>query len=151
MENIHGIQLSSAQAMKERLEHILKTQGQNAYNAILSNIRAAKSLLAQHNIYKRTDGGLGGIGVEHWILQNDGSLEMALKSFASVAYQGAYHVEGKPLSLQDFQKAYPIYDTGYNWKNGTIDNYILKLTEESYHKLLDICNTWIVNHPDKEH
>lgn len=151
MENIHGVQLSSAQAMKERLEHILKTQGQNAYNAVLSNIKAAKSLLAQHNIYKRTDGGLGGIGVEHWILQNEGSLEMALKSFASIAYQGAYHAEKKPLSLQDFQKAYPIYDTGYNWKNGTIDNYILKLTEESYHKLLDICNTWIVNHPDKEH
>ena len=138
MENIHGVQLSSAQAMKERLEHILKTQGQSAYNAVLSNIRAAKSLLAQHKIYKRTDGGLGGIGVEHWILQNEWSLEKALKSFASVAYQGGYHPGEKPLSLEDFQKQYPIYDTGYNWKNGTIDNYILKMDQSVYDGILSL-------------
>ncbi len=142
MKNIHGVQLSSAQAMQERLEHILKTQGQSAYDAVLSHIRAAKSLLAQHHIYKRAEGGLGGIGVEHWILQNEWSLEKALRSFASVAYQGKYHQGKKPLSLTDFQKQYPLYDTGYNRKNGTIDNYILKIDQRIYDGMLSLARSY---------
>jgi len=77
-------------------------------------------------------GGLGGVGVENWILQNGGSLEEAARSFMSVA---------NDKSFSDFKKSYEIWDFGENRlasKYGLYphDNFIDNLSDEGYEKML---------------
>lgn len=67
-----------------------------------------------------------------------------MKSFINTAYQGEYTKDKDPLPFTTFQTKYPIWDTGYNWKNGTIDNYISKISEEVYKKLLKFCVSYLI-------
>ena len=121
---------------------------------VVKNIIAAKKLFKAHECYKPrhaggTDeagkslaqGGLGGVGVENWILQNGGSLTAAARSFLEAAgVLGQPDAEPKPLS--EFIASYPIWDLGANHmaeEKGRYphDNFTANnLDEEGYKKIV---------------
>ena len=96
-------------ALKDRLETI-KEQDEQKYNYVVANILQAKKVLKKANAYKpnrgdNPEGGLGGVGIENWILQHGGSFYDAAKSFVAAA-------DGK--SFEDFLHTYEIWDFGDN-------------------------------------
>lgn len=100
---------STDMALKDRLDSI-KKQSPKQYDYVLANIILAKTVLKNAGIYKpksseEPQGGLGGVGIENWILNYGGSFEDAAKSFVRLA-------ENK--SFEEFKKCYPIYDFGEN-------------------------------------
>ncbi len=128
------ISYSTDEAIKERLANIKKLSV-DKYNLVLKNIIAAKALLKEYHVYKKeVEGGLGGVGVENWILQNGGSLETAAKEFLKVAE-----------TCQDFSEfcdKYQIWDFGenhYSVKEDNMylhDNFVKKnMTKEGYEKM----------------
>ena len=71
----------------------------------------AKKLLKAYKCYKKhsspeKEGGLGGIGIENWILQHGGSLKRAAEDFMSVAENCQ--------TYDEFKRQYSIWDFGQN-------------------------------------
>ena len=121
---------SSDESLRDRLRSI-KEQHPEDYDFVLANIINAKEVLKEGEVYKKQQGGIGGIGIENWILQHGGSFQEAATSFLEAA-------QGKTLS--EFQTAYPIWDFGKNHyadEKGfyKYDNFISNLTEEGYTKM----------------
>lgn len=121
---------SSDESLRDRLRSI-KKQHPEDYDFVLANIINAKEVLKEGEVYKKQQGGIGGIGIENWILQHGGSFQEAATSFLETA-------QGKTLS--EFQTAYPIWDFGENHyadEKGfyKYDNFISNLTEEGYTKM----------------
>ena len=122
--------LSTEDVLYEQLDNI-KKQDENSYRLVLANIMFAKAYLKKCGAYKpsrgilngdRAFGGIGGIGIENWILQNGGSFIDAARSFLNKA-------EG--MEFIDFQKDYAIMDFGKNHVevskgNFPYDNFIMK-------------------------
>ena len=93
------------------------------------------STFCYYVIYKKgsySEGGLGGIGIENWILQNGGSFEKAAREFLNFS-------EGK--DFEAFGNAYQIWDFGENHlaeKKGFYkhDNFIKNnMTSDGYLKM----------------
>ncbi len=124
---------ASHDAIKAKLQNIKSRSEQDYYSAV-ANIVEAKRMLSGASIYKKTDKGLGGIGVENWILKHAGSLDDAMSGF----YRAAHDPEGKLLPLSEFRKAYPIWDAGLNLRGSEVDNYVYKLDETSYDKMIKV-------------
>lgn len=104
------ITYSTDMCLRERLNSIHE-QYPNEYPIVLANILMAKKVLKDANVYKSKNnstpqGGLGGVGVENWILQNGGSLEIAARSFLKVA--------NEVQNFEEFKKKYAIWDFGEN-------------------------------------
>ncbi len=103
------IYYSTDQALSDRLETI-KNQDEMRYRMVIANIVKAKKVLKAAGVYKayRSDnkqGGLGGVGIENWILQYGGSFKEAALDFLT-------HAQGK--SFIEFEKDYHIIDFGNN-------------------------------------
>lgn len=105
--------LSTEDALSQRLDN-MKEQDYERYRMVLANIMFAKDMLKRCGSYKparsildgdRANGGLGGVGIENWILQNGGSLLDASVDFMSVA-------EGR--DFLEFEKKYFLMDFGCN-------------------------------------
>lgn len=121
--------LSTEDAINERLEN-MKNIDEQKYRLVLANIMYAKDMLKKYGAYKpsrgilegdRQKGGLGGVGIENWILQNGGSLIDATNEFLM-------HAEGKKFI--EFEKEYAIMDFGANHvgkskNNWPYDNFII--------------------------
>ena len=81
----------------------------------------AKKLFKAYTCYKNRrnpdtpQGGLGGIGIENWILQNGGSLKKAAESF--VEYARRYP------DFFDFRERYQVWDFGQNHYSFEKNNY----------------------------
>lgn len=104
------LNFSPDQALSQRLENI-KQADETKYYQVLANVEAAKQLLRSAEVYKSArspdgQGGLGGVGVESWILQNGGSLLEAANSFLQ---------EARGKSFAGFQAAYKIWDFGEDY------------------------------------
>lgn len=100
---------STDMALQDRLKTI-KKQSPEQYNLVVANILLAKKVLKEAGAYKPNrgevpQGGLGGVGIENWILQHNGSFIEAAQEFLTVA-------EGK--SFDEFCKIYQIWDFGEN-------------------------------------
>lgn len=116
VQRTNHLEFSSDQAIKERLATI-RTQDPERYPAVIANIILAKQLLKNADAYKPKHssdtldldkkGGLGGIGIENWILQNGGSLKVAAESFVAAADQAGD-------DFTTFCDTYPIWDAGQN-------------------------------------
>ena len=130
--------------IKDRLNTI-KEQHPDKYDYVLANIILAKKLFKKYECYKpkhsrkKAEGGLGGVGVENWILQHGGSLLDAAKDFLEKA---------NGLSLVEFQKIYPINDFGANHMaekkdNYPYDNYIYNMNELGFEKIKQALNDYI--------
>ena len=127
---------STDMALKDRLEQI-KKQDPRAYKYVIANILRAKQVLKNAEAYKpcRGDvpqGGLGGVGIENWILQYGGSFVDAAKGFLEAA-------EGR--SFEEFKKVYQVWDFGENHfaeRKGLYphDNFVeCNMSEQGYEKM----------------
>lgn len=131
------VSYSTDMALKERLA-VIRKQDPEKYKLVVANILIAKSVLKDAEAYKpnRGDvpqGGLGGVGVENWILQNGGSFEDAARSFVAVAdecYEIArakYQEDTKQEVIDSaafdlFVQRYSLWDFGENHLAGN-DTY----------------------------
>lgn len=121
---------SSDEALRDRLQSI-REQHPEDYKFVLANIIEAKTTLKEGKVYKKQQGGISGIGIENWILQNGGSFQDAATSFMEAS---------KGKSLEEFKETYQIWDFGENHyadEKGIYkhDNFISNLTEEGYTKM----------------
>lgn len=104
------IEYSTEMCLKEKLAQI-KSQDPEKYKYVVANIMLAKKMLSdtepEKDAYKKRLGGLGGVGIENWILQNGGSFYKAAKDFTEKADKcgGDY---------EKFKKEYAIWDFGKN-------------------------------------
>ena len=137
------IEYSSDYCLVDRYRSI-KEQYPDKYDTVLANVIEAKMLLKSGEVYKKQQGGISGIGVENWILQNGGSLYDAAKSFVEVA-------DGKDLN--QFKKVYSVWDFGENQfteerrKNYSNfyahDNYLDYLTDAGYSKMQQVLGEYL--------
>ena len=131
-------------ALKDRLETI-KSQDEDKYNYVVANILLAKQLLKNGGVYKPNrgetpQGGLGGVGIENWILQNGGSFYDAAVSFVK-------NSENK--SFDEFKDTYYIWDFGDNHmaeSRGKYpnDNFISSnMSEAGYNKMKNVLKDYL--------
>lgn len=121
--------------VSDRLNSI---KDENMRNRVKANIIFAKKFLKSINAYKpsrkdASQGGMGGIGVENWILQNGGTFVNAAKTFVDAA--------SKSTSFNEFKRIYTLYNFGFNHmaeKRGQYqhDNYIENMNEDGYNKMV---------------
>ena len=135
---------STEECLQDRLNTI-KNMDEDKYKKTLENIVLAKYVLGSvyksKNAAENPQGGLGGVGIENWILQNGGSFERAARSFIEKA-------EGR--SFQEFTKVYTIWDFGQNnlsfkrYDGYAHDEFITNnMNEEGYNKMVSVLNEYI--------
>lgn len=115
-QRTNHLEFSTDQALTERLNAI-KQQSPERHKAVIANIILSKQLLKNADVYKprhsseeldpNRKGGLGGVGIENWILQNGGSLKVAAENFLAAAEQAEYN-------FNKFCEIYQIWDAGQN-------------------------------------
>lgn len=96
---------------------------------VVANVVFAKKFLKAAGVYKNhrkdeTQGGLGGVGVENWVLQNGGSFIAAAREFMSVAERCGDGEEG----FSNFCSQYAVWDFGENHMNRgaqSHDNFVV--------------------------
>lgn len=132
--------LSTEDAITEQLENI-RMQDEEKYKLVIANIMYAKAFLKHAGAYKpsrgilegdRQFGGIGGVGIENWILQHGGSFIDAARDFVE-------HAEGKEFI--EFQKEYAIMDFGKNHVevskgNFPYDNFVMKNMRSKGYELM---------------
>ena len=134
------IDYSSSDAMREKLNYIASNQKTWAEDLdwVRTNVIIMKKLLKAKWCYKHPEWWIAWIWVENWITQNHWSFVEALESFEKVAYWGEYKEWMDPISLDEFQALYPMYDAWENYKDWCNDNFVYKLKENGYRWTLDI-------------
>ena len=150
-ERTDELEYSTDECVKDRLSTIRK-KSEEDYRYVIANILIAKRFLKQAGVYKKshssepkegkpdTRGGLGGIGIENWILQNNGSFEKAARDFLEVA--------NKFNNIEDFRRNYAVWDFGENhfsvFKNiYAHDNFVYNMNQYGYDKMKIALNKYI--------
>ena len=140
------VSYSTDMALQDRLSTIKKIDPKK-YKYVVANILLAKEVLKQAGVYKPNrgetpQGGLGGVGIENWILQNGGSFVDAAIDFIKMSV-------GKNFS--EFKDSYYIWDFGENHlasRRGKYphDNFVSSnMSEDGYNKMVQVLNTYINN------
>lgn len=138
------VSYSTDMALQDRLETIKITDPEK-YKYVIANILLAKQVLKKFEVYKpdrgeNPQGGLGGVGIENWILQNGGSFIDAAKSFVEAS-------DGK--SFSEFQSTYQIWDFGDNHlaeRRGLYshDNFVANnMSEVGYQKMVQALKEYL--------
>ena len=144
------IAYSTDMCLQDRLENIYK-QNSLQYNYVVANILLAKQVLKEGNAYKPNrgetpQGGLGGVGIENWILQNGGSFIDAARSFLNAA-------EGK--SFEEFKNSYYIWDFGENHmaeRRGQYihDNFVSNnMSQSGYFQMVQVLHEFVRDYETK--
>ena len=139
-----GIDYSSDACLKDRLKTI-REQDPDKYKYVVSNVLLAKQVLKEGGVYKpyRSDssqGGLGGIGIENWVLEHGGSFVDAARSFVDAA-------DGK--SWNEFNNTYFVWDFGQNYfaeRNSRYlyDNFVYNnMSEAGYNKMVAVLKNYL--------
>lgn len=143
-EKTDKVSYSTDMALQDRLATIQRNDPEK-YKYVVANILLAKQVLKKAEAYKPNrgeipQGGLGGVGIENWILQNGGSFIDAAKSFVEAA-------DGK--SFSEFQSTYQIWDFGDNHlaeRRGQYahDNFIANnMSEAGYQKMVQALKEYL--------
>ena len=145
-QKTNKVQYPTDAALADRLNNI-KNQSETKYQQVLANIIYAKQFLKAAGAYKprrspeaKGIGGLGGVGIENWVLQHGGSFKQAARDFLSVAdnYPG----------FEDFCAHYPVWDYGENHKgirSKPHDNFVAdNMNPEGYERMKEALRT-VVN------
>ena len=138
------LEYSTEMALNDYLTTI-GNNNQNTRDVITANIILAKLLFKNASCYKNcrkdsNQGGLGGVGVENWIIQNGGTLESAAKSFLEAA-------EGKDFA--EFKKIYHVHDYGKNhmYRDKNLypyDDFIYNnMNATGYEKMKNVLNKYL--------
>ncbi len=136
-QKTNKVQYSTDMALTDRLTNI-KKQSEQKYHQVLANIIYAKQFLKAAGAYKprrspgtKGIGGLGGVGIENWVLQHGGSFKQAARDFLAVADSCS--------SFEDFCAHYPVWDYGENHKgikNKPHDNFVAdNMNPEGYERM----------------
>lgn len=140
------VSYSTDMALQDKLNTIQKISPEK-YEYVIANILLAKQVLKDAQVYKpdrgeSPQGGLGGVGIENWILQSGGSFIDAAKDFIECA-------EGK--SFSEFASTYQIWDFGENHlaeKRGKYphDNFVANnMSELGYEKMVQVLKEYLKN------
>lgn len=128
-------------ALADKLQWIRDNLDEGQYGLTVANIVLAKKILKNGHAYKPVeDGGMGGVGVENWILQNGGNIDLAFRSFWETAHSGQ---DGQTVPLESFREMYSIIDAGINVKHNRRDNYVFKLKEDGYEAMLGVIGDYL--------
>ena len=136
-QKTNKVQYPTDAALADRLTNI-KNQSETKYQQVLANIIYAKQFLKANQVYKPRRspeaegvGGLGGVGIENWVLQHGGSFKQAARDFLSVADNCS--------SFEDFCAHYPVWDYGENHKgirSKPHDNFVAdNMNPEGYERM----------------
>ena len=136
-QKTNKVQYPTDAALADRLDNI-KNQSETKYQQVLANIIYAKQLLKAAGAYKPRRspeaegvGGLGGVGIENWVLQHGGSFKQAARDFLAVA-------DSYP-KFEDFCVHYPVWDYGENHKgirSKPHDNFVAdNMNPEGYERM----------------
>ena len=142
-QKTNKVQYSTDMALTDRLTNI-KKQSEQKYHQVLANIIYAKQFLKAAGAYKprrspgtKGIGGLGGVGIENWVLQHGGSFKQAARDFLAVADSCS--------SFEDFCAHYPVWDYGENHKgikNKPHDNFVAdNMNPEGYERMKEALRT----------
>ena len=142
-QKTNKVQYSTDMALTDRLTNI-KQQSEDKYQQVLANIIYAKQFLKTAGAYKprrspeaKGIGGLGGVGIENWILQHGGSFKQAARDFLAVADNCS--------SFEDFCAHYPVWDYGENHKgirSKPHDNFVAdNMNPEGYERMKQALRT----------
>ena len=137
VQKTNKVQYSTDMALTDRLTNI-KKQSETKYHQVLANIIYAKQFLKAAGAYKPRRspeaegiGGLGGVGIENWVLQHGGSFKQAARDFLSVADSCS--------GFEDFCAHYPVWDYGENHKgirSKPHDNFVAdNMNQEGYERM----------------
>ena len=143
VQKTNKVQYSTDMALTDRLTNI-KKQSEHKYHQVLANIIYAKQFLKAAGAYKPRRspeaegvGGLGGVGIENWVLQHGGSFKQAARDFLSVADNYS--------SFEDFRTYYPVWDYGENHKgirSKPHDNFVAdNMNQEGYERMKEALRT----------
>ena len=136
-QKTNKVQYPTDAALADRLDNI-KNQSETKYQQVLANIIYAKQFLKAAGAYKprrspeaKGIGGLGGVGIENWVLQHGGSFKQAARDFLAVADNCS--------SFEDFCAHYPVWDYGENHKgirSKPHDNFVAdNMNPEGYERM----------------
>mgnify|MGYP000904329735 CR=1 FL=1 len=136
-QKTNKVQYPTDAALADRLTNI-KNQSETKYQQVLANIIYAKQFLKAAGAYKPRRspeaegvGGLGGVGIENWVLQHGGSFKQAARDFLDVADSCS--------GFEDFCAHYPVWDYGENHKgikNKPHDNFVAdNMNPEGYERM----------------
>ena len=143
VQKTNKVQYSTDMALTDRLTNI-KKQSEHKYRQVLANIIYAKQFLKAAGAYKprrspeaKGIGGLGGVGIENWVLQHGGSFRQAARDFLAVADNYS--------SFEDFCAHYPVWDYGENHKgirSKPHDNFVAdNMNQEGYDRMKQALRT----------
>mgnify|MGYP001010392586 CR=1 FL=1 len=136
-QKTNKVQYPTDAALADRLSNI-KNQSETKYQQVLANIIYAKQFLKAAGAYKPRRspeaegvGGLGGVGIENWVLQHGGSFKQAARDFLAVADSCS--------NFEDFCAHYPVWDYGENHKgirSKPHDNFVAdNMNPEGYERM----------------
>ncbi len=136
-QKTNKVQYPTDAALADRLSNI-KNQSETKYQQVLANIIYAKQFLKAAGAYKprrspeaKGIGGLGGVGIENWVLQHGGSFKQAARDFLAVADSCS--------NFEDFCAHYPVWDYGENHKgirSKPHDNFVAdNMNQEGYERM----------------
>ena len=136
-QKTNKVQYPTDAALADRLTNI-KNQSETKYQQVLANIIYAKQFLKAAGAYKPRRspeaegvGGLGGVGIENWVLQHGGSFKQAARDFLDVADSCS--------NFEDFCAHYPVWDYGENHKgirSKPHDNFVAdNMNPEGYERM----------------
>ena len=142
-QKTNKVQYPTDAALADRLSNI-KNQSETKYRQVLANIIYAKQFLKAAGAYKprrspeaKGIGGLGGVGIENWVLQHGGSFKQAARDFLAVADSCS--------SFEDFCAHYPVWDYGENHKgirSKPHDNFVAdNMNPEGYERMKEALRT----------
>ena len=142
-QKTNKVQYPTDAALADRLDNI-KNQSETKYQQVLANIIYAKQFLKAAGAYKprrspeaKGIGGLGGVGIENWVLQHGGSFKQAARDFLSVADSCS--------GFEDFCAHYPVWDYGENHKgirSKPHDNFVAdNMNQEGYERMKQALRT----------
>ena len=143
VQKTNKVQYSTDMALTDRLTNI-KKQSEHKYHQVLANVIYAKQFLKAAGAYKPRRspeaegvGGLGGVGIENWVLQHGGSFKQAARDFLTVADNYS--------SFEDFRTYYPVWDYGENHKgirSKPHDNFVAdNMNQEGYERMKEALRT----------
>ena len=142
-QKTNKVQYPTDAALADRLNNI-KNQSETKYQQVLANIIYAKQFLKAAGAYKprrspeaKGIGGLGGVGIENWVLQHGGSFKQAARDFLAVADSCS--------NFEDFCAHYPVWDYGENHKgirSKPHDNFVAdNMNPEGYERMKEALRT----------
>ena len=138
--------LDANEAVAKKYDSIKESKGEDKLLDVLTNIRFAKKELKNAGCYKKgltgngeQQGGLGGIGVENWILKNGGDAVVAFQEFNKMAYK-----DGELIPFDDFKKEYKIFSAGENIRGGVrAENFVYNMDQFGYEKMAELSKKFV--------